>query len=145
MLNGQFNVEWNNVVDNRDLALLSSNNHQLHEHIFNTLKAKTNTDEILWLRYRFVLMQSLSLSNHILENQLNDSPQENSEHVNNASDTSKTNSDKLSIDSFAQLVVQLGELSTVAKSAIKTSVKVRIAIFTLIFKTYVLIIYYSTV
>lgn len=127
MLNGQFNVEWNDVVDNRDLALLSSNHHQLHEHILNTLKEKTNTDEVLWLRYRFALMQSLALSNYIFEKQLNDSPQENCDKpVNNAVDASKMNSDKLSLDSFAQLVAQLGELSTVAKFAIKKSVKVRL-------------------
>lgn len=84
-------------------------------------------------------MQSLAISNYIFEKQLNDSPQENSD---NASDTSKKNSDKLSQDSFAQLVAQLGELSTVAKFAIKKNVKVRLKCD---FQNSYLFIYFSTV
>lgn len=125
ILNGQFNVEWSELTDNRDIGLLSSNHHQLHLHITNTLKEKTNTDEILWLRYRFALMQNLALANYIFEKQLSDdSTQEKGDkHENNVTDTSKVDIDKLSLDSFAQLVEQIGELSSVVKSAIKTSVK----------------------
>lgn len=70
-------------------------------------------------------MQNLALANYIFENLLQeDSTQEKGDkHV---TDTPKGNSDKLSLDSFAQLVDQLGELSTVAKGAVKTSVKVRV-------------------
>ncbi len=122
-------MEWSELTDNRDIGLLSSNHHQLHLHITNTLKEKTNTDEILWLRYRFALMQNLALANYIFEKQLSDdSTQEKGDkHENNVTDTSKVDIDKLSLDSFAQLVKQIGELSSVVKSAIKTSLKVRIS------------------
>ena len=112
--NGNFNVEWDKICDNRDLTLLSSNHHQIHSHILGTLKDKTCLDEILWLRYRFVLLQALAFANHLSEDLFGESNKQDAMDNGDAKNV-ENDREKLSIDTFAKLIEQFEELCNVVK------------------------------
>lgn len=122
ILNGSFEVDWDKICDNRDLSLLRANQSQLHSHILETLKQATHNDDILWLRYRFVLMHSLINASHLSESLFAEASTDNG-------DTQKAANEKLSLESLTHLVDQLAELLKALKHAASNeSLKVRLVL-----------------
>lgn len=98
-----FNIAWDKICDNRDIDILISNNYKLQPYTTNIAKQKTLNQEILLLKYRYLLLKLLILGNTLTRKFC--SEENNSEDNSNLNDN-----ENFSIENFDSLLEELKQL-----------------------------------
>lgn len=120
LLNGNFDINWEKICDNRDLQLLSTNHFEFESLITEKLHSKTFSDEVLWLRYRIGLMRCLLVAQYLAEQ-----PAGTGEQVLNGNTKEKADSQLPTAEEFVDLLERLKEISKLAtESATQDTFKV---------------------
>lgn len=119
-----FNIAWDKICDNRDTDILISNNYKLQPYITNVAKQKTLNQEILLLKYRYLLLKLLIIGNTISRKFCSDENiLEDNSNANNLNDN-----EKFSIENFNSLLEELKQLIKNCESEI-SSANISVSIF----------------